>query len=66
MFYSIVPYEQLFPTNEDDFKYEEVTFEGNTIQVYKKDDKYIIKRIISTDPKVYLNKELSPGNELKM
>lgn len=66
MFYSIVPYEQLFPTNEDDFKYEEVTYEGNTIQVYRRDDKYIIKRVITTDPKIYLNNKLSPGNELKM
>ncbi|GMQ64535.1 YlzJ-like family protein [Vallitalea maricola] len=66
MYYSIIPYEELFPTTEDDFKYEEVTYEGNTVQVYKKDDKYIIKRVISTDLKVYLNKELSPGSELKM
>ncbi|QUH31837.1 YlzJ-like family protein [Vallitalea guaymasensis] len=66
MYYSIIPYEELFPTTEDDFKYEEVTYEGNTVQVYKKDDKYIVKRVISTDLKVYLNKELSPGSELKM
>ncbi|MCT4687444.1 YlzJ-like family protein [Vallitalea sp.] len=66
MYYSIIPYEELFPTTEDDFKYEEVTYEGNTVQVYKKDDKYIIKRVISTDLKVYLNRELSPGSELKM
>lgn len=66
MFYSIIPYEQLFPSSVDDFKYEEINFQGNTIQVYKKDNKYIIKRVISTDLKVYLNSELSPGNELKM
>lgn len=66
MYYSLIPYEQLFPTTEDDYKYEEVAFEGNTVQVYKKDDKYIIKRVISTDLKVYLNRELSPGSELKM
>ncbi|GMQ56984.1 hypothetical protein AN1V17_13780 [Vallitalea sediminicola] len=66
MYYSLIPYEQLFPTTEDDYKYEEVSFEGNTVQVYKKDDKYIVKRVISTDLKVYLNKELSPGSELKM
>ncbi|MCT4597668.1 MAG: YlzJ-like family protein [Vallitalea sp.] len=66
MFYSIIPYEQLFPTSSDDFKYEEISFQGNTIQVYRKDNKYIIKRVISTDLKVYLNSELSPGNELKM
>lgn len=66
MFYSIVPYEQLFPTSEDDFKYEEVSYQGSTIQVYKRDDKFIIKRVISTDPKVYLNNDLIPGNELKM
>ncbi|MCT4544150.1 MAG: YlzJ-like family protein [Vallitalea sp.] len=66
MFYSIVPYEQLYPTKEDDFKYEEINYEGNTIQVYRKDDKYIIKRVISTDLSVYLDKHLIPGNELKM
>lgn len=66
MYYSIIPYEQLYPTTEDDYKYEELDYEGNTVQVYKKDDKYIIKRVISTDLKVYLNKELTPGSELKM
>lgn len=66
MFYSIIPYEQLFPNSQDDFTYEELNYEGNTIQVYKKDNKYIIKRVISTDLKVFLDGELSPGNELKL
>ncbi|QUI23034.1 YlzJ-like family protein [Vallitalea pronyensis] len=66
MFYSIVPYDQLFSTNEEEYKYEEVAHNGLTIQVYRKDDKMIIKRVISTDPKVYLDEKYSPGSELKM
>lgn len=66
MFYSIIPYDELFSTNEEEYKYEEIALDGNTIQVYRKDDKMIIKRVISTDPKVYLDTKYSPGSELKM
>lgn len=66
MFYSIVPYDQLFPVKDEEYQYEEVSLEGNTIQVYRRDNKMYIKRVISTNPKVYLDAKYSPGNELKM
>ncbi len=65
MYYSIVPYENLFPPEPNEFDYKEVQHKGNTLQLYKREDKYIIKRVISTDPAAYLNASISPGQEFK-
>lgn len=67
MLYTIIPYETIYPMEDNtQFEYEEMEYQGSLLQLYKKDNKYVIRRVISTDPKVYLNNSLSPGNEFKL
>lgn len=67
MMYSIVPNDIIFKTEDKSIKLEEVSFKGAIILgVRQKDNSFLINRIISSDPKFYLDKALSPGNCIKL
>jgi hypothetical protein len=62
--YSIIPNEVIFKNMEenDNYNYLEMDYLGERVQVTASlDNKYIIRRIISTSPKAYLNPKLQPG-----
>lgn len=63
MIYSIIPLDQLL-FNPEDYKQErmEVNINGEQVVILKNSNNtYTIERLISTNPKAYLNPELAPG-----
>jgi len=65
LIYSIVPYEQIFYDARSEMSFVEVTLHGERVVLLKnKDNTYTIDRLVSTNPKAYLNPELMPGTLL--
>jgi len=67
--YSIIPNEVIFSVlkSDESFKLEEVEYRGCLLQIAVDRDKGAsIQRIISTDPRDYLNQELQPGTIFSM
>ncbi|AGC68143.1 hypothetical protein Cst_c11470 [Thermoclostridium stercorarium subsp. stercorarium DSM 8532] len=64
MIYSIVPFEQLY-YSENKQERMEVVINGEKVILLRNDNNtYTVERLISTNPKVYLNPEFTPGNRI--
>jgi|GEM_PF-399061 len=63
MIYSIIPPDRLLYNPEDDKQVRmEVNINGEQVVLLKNDNNtYTIERLISTNPKAYLNPEFAPG-----
>lgn len=63
MIYSIIPYDQMFFNSEDNRQERmEVNINGEKVVLLKNDNNtYTIERLISTNPKAYLNPDFMPG-----
>lgn len=67
MMYSVVPNDIIFKAENKNIKLEEVSYKGAIILgVRQKDNSFLIDRVISSDPKFYLDKALNPGNCIKL
>ena len=69
--YSIIPADIVFEGFDSDKKnsmrFVELEYMGEKIQAIPlSNGEYIIERILSTSPKVYLNPSLKPGNIIKV
>jgi hypothetical protein len=62
MLYTVIPLEEIYKDkNEDlDYQYEEVSLKNSTLELYPVDKGYKVKRIISTNPRDYLNNAIQP------
>lgn len=58
--HTIVPIDQLH-IKEEDSPYEYRTADGMVLQGIEENGKFTISRVISTDPKKYLDPRLLPG-----
>jgi hypothetical protein len=66
LIYSIIPPEKIFyDENNDKGKVIEAYYKGITMEVLKRENSSTIARIISTNPKDYLNNNIQPGIEIK-
>lgn len=65
MLYTIVP-ESLIVNNKATEKTEVVRFDNGLVEGVRNGDRLKITRIISSDPSVFLNGELCPGNYIKV
>lgn len=67
--YSIVPPDSLFTNsiqNGSDSNTLEIKYLGETVEVSPIDNNsFVIRRLISTTPKAYLNPKLQPGTIIK-
>lgn len=60
--HTIVPYEQIFHTNDHNPGNEMTVFVNNVqLVVRRQDDQWQITRLISTNPNDYLDKRYQPG-----
>ncbi|WP_040196567.1 YlzJ-like family protein [Candidatus Soleaferrea massiliensis] len=60
MLYTVVPIELLsYPAEEAKTEFKNIT--GGMLEMCKQDDGYKVVRLISTDPKMYLDDQYSPG-----
>ena len=60
--HTIVPYEQIFHTNDDNPGNEMTVFVNNVqLVVRRQDDQWQLTRLISTNPNDYLDKRYQPG-----
>lgn len=61
LLYSIVPYEKIFESpapTAPEFK----RISGGYVELSKNESGYEVSRVISTDPRVYLNERFYPGS----
>lgn len=68
MLYSIVPLEIVFGNSDggSQVKYMEAEYLGEKVLVSKlENDDYMIARLLSTNPRSYLNQKLEPGSVVK-
>lgn len=65
--HSIVPHELIFQNGgEEESQPIEMLYLGETVVAQKNgDNNYVICRVISTSPHVYLNPQLQPGMQIK-
>lgn len=64
LLYTIVPYEMIFkPEENPDMKTTAIS--GGYLELIKQNGAYYVSRVISTDPKVYLNPKYTPGTLYK-
>lgn len=66
--YSIVPAEIVFAgsSKESGYEYLEIEYMGEKVQVSPlTNNQMVIKRVISTSPKAYLNPNLQPGTIIR-
>lgn len=66
--YTIMPMEIIFQNQEDNRGNTSVTMDYKGVKVeavMTSNNQYIINRILSTSPKVFLNPELQPGTVIK-
>ncbi len=82
MIHSIVPIEAVFSNNnncssinslsnlydnQSVFEYKEIIYEGERVQVtIMEDGRGVIQRVISSNPGVYMNKNLQPGQMINL
>ncbi|MGM0873726.1 MAG: YlzJ-like family protein [Bacillota bacterium] len=68
IFYTLMPEELMFPTLEEDFKKQSVV-EMNGVQLLVQTtatSQYEIVRILSSDPRHYLDAQYCPGQKITM
>ena len=61
MMYSIAPIMGL----DTPVEYVQLEYQGYEVLAYRSPEGYILERLITTDPKAYLNSALQPGNLLE-
>lgn len=63
LLYTIVPQEVIFEgmVKDDDTTYKQINYMGCEMIVKDSGDKYIVERLLSTDPQDYLNEKFQPG-----
>lgn len=68
IFYTMMPEELMFPTLEEDFKKQSVIqMNGVPLLVQATDTaQYEIVRILSSDPRHFLDKQYCPGQKITM
>lgn len=64
--YTMMPQELIFPTQEQDFAEPRlVSYQGVPLMVERTEDhSYRVIRVMSTDPKHFLNESYSPGSKI--
>ena len=64
--HTIVPMEIIF-SNQDkkDYSYKEIDYLGEKVEVLQYENKLVLNRLYTTDPKKYLNPDLRLGKEVK-
>jgi len=68
--YSIIPADVVFGNyfgkNADEYSLKEILYEGEKVEVIPmSNNTYKVNRIISTEPKAYLNPKLMPGSVIE-
>ena len=66
--YSIIPLDIVFgnPDGSAEMKYLEAEYLGEKVLVSKlENNNFVIARLLSTNPKSYLNQKLEPGSVIK-
>ena len=64
--YTIMPMEVIFENNtDDDVQYKEIDYLGQRVQVVQYENKLLLNRLYSTDPKQYLNPNFKLGKIIK-
>ncbi len=66
MLYTIMPIDLVLDEKQAENNYLEKSINGNLVQLNKNDDNYSVMRIISTNPKAFLDKKFQPGNFIKL
>ena len=65
--YTIVPIEVIFNNEKKEYvKYKEINFEGEIVEVLQYENKLILNRLYTTNPKQYLNPRFQLGKVIKM
>ena len=66
--YSIVPYDVIFSQEQENYEGRKyVNYKGELLEVSTAGgNSYKIDRIISTNPKAYLDIEIQPGTHIKL
>ena len=64
IYWSIIPEEVAFQDWDKELTLQEVIYKGKTMTVRSGAGGATIERIISTDPKDFLNKDLTPGSKI--
>lgn len=62
MHYSILP---IFVPEEQEPLYEAIDYKGYQVLACKTETGYVLERVYSTNPKDFLNPELTPGSVLE-
>jgi hypothetical protein len=64
--YTIMPIEQVYPTQEQDFSQQKmITYKGIPMIVSETEDRsYQVVRIMSSDPQHYLDADCLPGTKI--
>lgn len=64
MLYTVVPMELLnYPAEEAKTEFKNIT--GGMLEMCQQDGEYKVVRLISTDPRMYLDDQYSPGRTYK-
>ena len=63
--HTIVPMEVIFENNNNDVQYKEIDYLGKRVQVVQYENKLLLNRLYSTDPKQYLDPNFKLGKTIK-
>ena len=64
--YTIMPIDVVFSNiNKKDVQYKEINYRGQLVEVVEYQNKVVLNRIITTNPKQYLNPNLQLGKVIK-
>ncbi len=67
--HTIIPLEQIFGSkdsiNQDSINYEYRRTGNHFVQGVSQDGRFMIERLIATDPSLYLNPKYAPGRDFK-
>ena len=64
--HTIVPMDVIFNNdNEKDFSYKEMDYLGEKVEVLQYENKLVLNRLYTTDPKKYLSPDLRLGKVIK-
>ena len=64
IFWSIVPEDVVFNGWEDTVEFQELSYMGKTVRIRRGAGGGSLEQLLSTDPKDFLKKELSPGSQV--
>ena len=66
LLYTIVPIDVIFNNEkQNDIQYKEIDYQGERVEVIQYENKLILNRLFSTDPKQYLNPDFRLGKVIK-